>query len=397
MSDNFWGYIHDSEHTVKLGCTDVLFFIGAILLYFLAWWVFTKLTDYLSGKKRVQYQNILSQRHVQRYLALIAPGLVLYYWAKMTDIIRNDIIETLFYLYIHIVILVVLDRLISSVNEIYNLNPMAEKRPIKGYVQFSRLVVYIIGLVIGVAILSGRPPWKVVTGLGALAAIVMLIFKNTILSFVASMQIFTENTFQLGDWVAVPGTGADGTIIDISLHSVKIQNFDKTVVSIPTHLLMDIPTINWQDMIDSGMRRIERAVFVDQHSIRFCDDQMLDRLEALPLIADDIRQLRRQRTDCQNGGPNGHGAVKSLDVNNFSLFRTYVKHYLRRHPGIRQDAALRIMHLDPTPTGIPLQIYAFTNTSVSTAYDAIQADIFDHILIMIRKFDLRIYQRTSDR
>jgi len=287
--------------------------------------------------------------------------------------------------------------LISSVNEIYSLHPIAEKRPIKGYVQFSKLVVYIIGLIIGVAILSGKPPFKVVTGLGALAAIVMLIFKNTILSFVASIQIFTDDTFQLGDWVEVSGTGANGTIIDISLHSVKIQNFDNTVVSIPTHLLMDTPTINWQSMIKSGMRRIERAVFIDQHSIRFCDDNMLDEFQGFPLIADYIRQLRSRKADCHDGGPNGYAAVEALSVHNFSIFRMYVTTYLRQHPNIRQDTTLRVRPLDPTPTGIPFQIYAFTNTAVSTEFDAIQADIFDHIIIMIRKFGLRIYQRTSDR
>ena len=315
----------------------------------------------------------------------------------MADIIRNDIIETLFYLYIHIVILAVLNRLISSVYEIYNLHPIAEKRPIKGYVQFSKLVVYIIGLVIGIAILSGKPPGKVVTGLGALAAIVMLIFKNTILSFVASIQIFTDDTFQLGDWVEVPGTGANGAIIDISLHSVKIQNFDKTVASIPTRLIMDTPTINWRGVTESGMRRIERAVLIDQHSIRVCDDKMLDNFQGLPLIADYIRRLRSRETDCHDGGSNGYAAGKALNVNNFSIFRTYVTTYLRRHPGIRQDTTFGVRPLDPTPTGIPFQIYAFTNTSVSTEFDAIQADIFDHIIIMIRKFGLRIYQRTSDR
>ena len=162
MVHNFWAYIHDSENTVTLGYLDALFFLAAILFYFLAWRLLARLSRYISGRKGLQYETLLPLKQVQAYLALIAPGLVLYYWAKMTNIIRNDLIETLFNLYVHIVILAVLERSVSSVQAIYNLHPIAEKRPIKGYVQFSKLMIYIVGMVVGVAILSGKSPWKIV-------------------------------------------------------------------------------------------------------------------------------------------------------------------------------------------------------------------------------------------
>ncbi len=354
-----------------------------------------RLTRYISGRKGLQYETLLPLKQVQAYLALIAPGLVLYYWAKMADIIRNDIIETLFNLFIHIVILAVLERSGSSVQAIYNLHPIAEKRPIKGYVQFSKLMIYIVGIVVSVAILSGKSPWKIVTGLGAMAAIVMLIFKNTVLSFVASLQLLSDDTLRLGDCVAVSGTDANGTITDISLHSVKVQNFDNTVVSIPTHLLMDTPTKNWRGMVESGVRRIECAVFIDQNSIRFCDDSLLEKFQGLPLMADYIRQLKSEKAGAPQGALDEYPAVDDRNGNNLRIFRAYVADYLGRHPRIRQDMIRRVRTLDPTPTGIPIQIQAFADTVVSTEFDAIQADIFEHLIFMIREFGLRVYQRPS--
>ena len=268
--------------------------------------------------------------------------------------------------------------------------------PIKSYAQIAKILGYIVGALMTVAVLTGKSPWVLLSGIGALMAVIILVFRDTILSLVASFTIASNRLVKVGDWIEAPTFGADGDVVDIALHTVKVQNWDKTITTIPTYKLVETSFKNWRGMQDSGGRRIKRAIHLDMNTVNFCDADMLARFEKFELIADYVNQRRheveadntRQQTDLSE-------LVNGRRLTNLGTFRAYVAAYLRSHPKIHADMTFLVRQLAPTPRGLPLEIYVFTTTTVWADYEGIQSDIFDHLLAVVPQFDLRVFQEPT--
>jgi miniconductance mechanosensitive channel len=261
---------------------------------------------------------------------------------------------------------------LTTANTIYaRLDATRQRPPIKGYLQIAKLLLYLFGSIAILATMLDRSPWVVLSGLGAATAVVLLIFRDTLLSFVASIQIATNDLLRIGDYIEMPQFGAAGEVIDIALHTVKVRNDDLTITIIPTHKLTEESFKNWRGITQAGTRRIKRSIFIDQRSVRSLDDALRERLLRIPLLDEVLKEAR---------------------LTNLGTFRAYLVHFLGNHPKIRSDLTLIVRHLQPTSEGLPLEIYAFTKESAWVPYENIQADLFDHILAVLPEFGLRIAQ-----
>ena len=274
--------------------------------------------------------------------------------------------------------------------------PHARERPIKGYLQLAKILAWVVAAILVVAALVNRSPVGLLTGLGAMTAVLMLVFKDTLLSLVASMQLASNDMLRVGDWIEMPSQGVDGDVVDISLHTVKVQNWDKTISTIPTHLLISESFRNWRGMTDAGGRRIKRALLVDQRSVRFLDQDERQRLRRIALIDEYLDQQREELQDYNAQlEAAGKDPVNNRRATNLGTFRAYVAAYLRSHPGVHQDLTLMVRQLDPTPQGLPLEVYCFSADVGWVAYENLAGDIFDHLLAVLPEFGLRIYQQPG--
>ncbi|MBD7939910.1 mechanosensitive ion channel family protein [Brevundimonas guildfordensis] len=285
---------------------------------------------------------------------------------------------------------------LDMANAIYARSPRAHRRSIKGYLQVLKIVIYAIATILVIAALIDQSPLLLLSGLGALAAVLMLVFKDTILSLVASVQLNSNDMLRVGDWIEMPQVNADGDVIDIALHTVKVQNWDKTVTTIPTWRMINESYKNWRGMQESGGRRIKRALLIDQASARFLTEEERDRLRRFTLIDDYLADKTVEMADWNAKlVAAGRDPVNMRRSTNIGAFRAYVQNYLENHPRIRQDMTLLVRQLQPTETGLPLEIYAFTATVAWAEYEAIQGDIFDHLLAILPEFGLRLFQSPS--
>ncbi|MDX3937182.1 mechanosensitive ion channel domain-containing protein [Stenotrophomonas sp.] len=286
---------------------------------------------------------------------------------------------------------------LDAANDLYERRPDARNKPIKGYLQVVKIIVFVIAGLSIVATLLGVKLGPLVTGLGAATAVLMLIFQDTILSLVASVQISGDGRVRLGDWIEMPSQNADGDVIDIALHTITVQNFDKTITTIPTKKLVTESFKNWRGMQEAGGRRIKRALYLDQHSVGFVDAPMLAELQQFAVLGD---YLREKQTELQqyNAGlqAKGMAAVNARRVTNLGTFRAYVERYLKQHPGIHTEMTLLVRQLQPTTEGLPLEIYCFTRSTAWGEYEGVQSDVFDHLLAILPAFGLRVFQASSD-
>ena len=286
--------------------------------------------------------------------------------------------------------------LLKVANALYQQRPDAHLKPIKGYLQVVQIVVYAIAAILIIANLIDRSPLILLSGLGAMAAVLMLIFQDTLLSLVASVQITSNDIVRVGDWVEMPALNADGDVIDIALHTVKVQNWDKTITSIPTKRFISDSFKNWRGMQESGGRRIMRSLFLDQNSVHFLDAGEIAHLREFALLKDYVAS-KQGELDAWNRrlSEQGEAPLNQRRVTNLGTFRIYVENYLKHNPRIRQDMTLLVRQLSPTADGLPLQLYCFTATTAWAEYEAIQADLFDHLLAILPEFGLRVFQHPS--
>lgn len=290
-----------------------------------------------------------------------------------------------------------LSHALDAVNDLYERRADARNKPIKGYLQVVRIVVFAIAGLSIVAILAGVQLRYLVTGLGAATAVLMLVFQDTLLSLVASVQISGDGRVRLGDWIEMPSQNADGDVIDIALHTVTVQNFDKTITTIPTKKLVTESFRNWRGMQEAGGRRIKRSLYLDQHSVGFLAPDDRARLGQFALLSDYLRgkdeELAHWNAQLRERGMD---EVNSRRVTNLGTFRAYVERYLASHAGIHTGMTLLVRQLQPTTEGLPLEIYCFTRTTAWADYEAVQSDIFDHLLAILPSFGLRVFQASSD-
>ncbi len=289
-----------------------------------------------------------------------------------------------------------LTALLNTINDIYKKHHRKSGKTIRGYVDAARIVIYVLGIIFLIAVLTDRSPWGLLSVMGGLTAVIMLVFRDSILGFIASIQLTGTDMIRVGDWIEMPSYDADGDVIEISIHSVRVRNWDKTITTIPTYALISKSFKNWRGMSESGGRRIKRSLNLDMTSIRFLTEQELDRLAEIQLITDYIHS-RQQEIKAYN---KENSVDQSTIINgrcqtNAGVFRAYIIAYLQQNPKLHKDMTFLVRQLKPGPDGLPIQIYVFSKDQVWANYEAIQADIFDHLIAALPQFDLRIFQQPS--
>ncbi len=280
--------------------------------------------------------------------------------------------------------------------DIYSASHRAQTRSIKGYVELARILLWVICTILVVSIMMDRSPLLMLSGLGALSAVLLLVFKDTLLSLVASTQMSNYDMLRLGDWIEMPQAGADGFVIDMALHTVKVQNWDKTVTTIPTYKLFSESFRNWRHMFESGGRRIKRTLRIDASTVRFLTEQEIEALRRYALLGEylDGKQQELEESNRQLGELSAIPANRRR-LTNIGTFRAYAKAYIERHPEIRQDMIMIVRMMEPHSEGIPIEVYCFSNNTAWVEYERIQGDIFDHLLAILPEFWLRLYQSPA--
>lgn len=287
---------------------------------------------------------------------------------------------------------------LNVVQAIYNQRPVAVNRPIKGYIQLVKLGFYLIAAILIIATLIEKSPILLLSGLGAMAAVLMLVFQDTLLSLVASIQISANGMVRVGDWIEMPNQNADGEVIDIALHTVKIRNWDRTITTLPTRKLITDPFKNWRGMQESGGRRIKRSIYIDQSSIHFMTDEEMKNVNRIRLLQHYLSAKKRELEEWNERLDDADNAFANYRrMTNIGTFRIYVERYLQTHPKIVQNATVLVRQMDPGANGLPIEIYCFTNTTVWNDYESIQSDIFDHLYSILPQFGLFPYQQPSGR
>lgn len=333
------------------------------------------------------------------WLASILPAIILAEGVRFLTNLPDGVsifISNLAQAFVVIVLTAVAIQVINILNYMYERRPDANDKPIKGYMQILKIVIYIIATVLVLALLVNRSPLILISGLGAAAAVFMFVFQNTLLSLVASVQISAGQLIRIGDWVEMRQQNADGFVIDMALHTVRIQNWDKTITTVPTKNFISESFINWRGMQESGGRRIKRSILIDQHSIRFLTQEELEKLKGLELLEP---YLTEKLTDIESWNTRLQKKEKSplnnRSLTNIGTFRAYALEYIKSNPLIRKDMLFLTRLLEPTPEGVPLEIYCFTDTVAWVSYEAIQSDMFDHFLSIINEFGLNVFQNPT--
>ena len=381
------------------GVSVAALLIGALLADRIAKFLLLGAVSRFVQHTTVDWDNTLLEYRVFDRLVHLVPAVIVYYGIDLVPDLPDAavvVIRNVSIAYMALMLTMVLASLLSAGNAIYDRTEMARSRPLKGFVQLLQIVVWIFGGVMIIAALLDRSPLLLLSGFGAMTAILILVFKDTILSLVASVQLTAQDMVRVGDWIEMPQFGADGDVIDVQLHTIKVQNWDKTITTIPTHKLISDSFRNWRGMTESGGRRIKRAIHLDVTTIRFQTAEEIERFRRFVLLEDYIAAKEKELADYND-------ALKKKvddDVNfrrltNVGTFRAYAFNYLKNHPQVHGDMTLLVRQQEPGPEGLPIEIYCFTNTTAWADYEGIQSDIFDHLLAIVPEFGLRLFQKPS--
>ena len=374
FSDIFAGYVADFS-------TLIIILFTSVIVYYIAKFIINKFLKRLVERSASKWDDHLYEQKVFTRLAMLLPALVVQVSlapsiSKYPEAIKY--IELVLHLYITWIILRVVVSFLNAVYHIYGELDISDSKPIKGYVQIGKIITYLVGGIAMISVVIGQSPLTLLAGLGAMSAVIMLIFKDSILGFVAGVQLSSNKMLHIGDWITMPKYNTDGTVIDVSLVTVKVRNFDNSVSCIPTYTLISDSFQNWRSMGEAGGRRMKRSILIDVGTIRFMDSAMFENLKTQKIIVND------QST--QEGS-----------TTNLGLFRLYILDYLRKIPNLNQDASLMVRTLHPTENGLPLELYAFYIPPDWSEFEDFQARLFEHILSILPEFGLKAFQRPSGR
>lgn len=388
----------DHRLLVQLGLLVVVLLL-AWLANFITKRVILRVVRRAVKKSKTQWDDILSRRRVFTRLSHLAPAIVINYFAPVVFIGTAGgarFMQVSAVIYMLVIGMLVINAFLDSVSDICHTYDFSRKVPIHGLMQIIKIFVFITGSIIILGIIIDKNPTNILAGFGAMTAVITLIFKDAILGFVAGIQISANNMVHLGDWIEMPKYGADGDVIDISLTTVKVQNWDKTISTIPAYALISDSFKNWRGMSESGGRRIKRAINIDMNTVKFCDPMILDKFRRIEHIAEYI-DAKQGEIDEYNAASNVDNTelVNGRRMTNIGTFRAYVIAYLKHHPKINQNMTFLVRQLQPAECGLPIEIYVFSSDQVWANYEAIQADIFDHILAVIPEFGLRVFQNPT--
>lgn len=379
--------------------TTITILILAVLLYLLLRRVVVRLIAALAERTRTEWDAMFVRRGVFSRLAALAPGILVHVLAGLwlgPESLAGQVLRVGAHLWLMILGMFCIHATLDALVDIYNTLPFSRQLPIRSFVQVIKLITVLLVLVMAIALLLGKSPALLVSGLGAMTAVLMLVFKDPILGFVAGIQLSANRMLAVGDWLEMPKYNADGDVIEVSLTTVKVRNWDQTITTIPTYALISDSFKNWRGMQEAGGRRIKRSLFIDMTSIRFLTPEDIVRLRKAQLLSryidDKISEIERYN---QEHGIDPASPVNGRRLTNVGTFRAYLVAYLQAHPGIHQNMIMIVRQLQPTPEGLPIEVYAFTKDIGWVAHEGVQSDIFDHILAVVPEFDLRVFQAPS--
>jgi len=394
-----FGLGENAAVAVGLAVISLLLVLLAAAAFFVAKRLLLKVAAAVVKRTKTDWDDRLLRHRVFFWLAHLAPGIVLFLLAPIALRGAEQLIagvRAAALIYMIVVGLLAFDSLLNAALEIYSTFPVSKQVPLKSFVQVAKIVLYIAAIIVILATLLGKSPVFLLSGMGVLASVLMLVFKDPILGFVAGIQLSTNRMLSKGDWIEMPSYGADGDVIDIALTTVKVQNWDKTITTVPTHALISDSFKNWRGMSESGGRRIKRSVYIDMNTVKLCTREMIERYSKIRHIADYLETKQRELRDWNEKQEiDDTNIVNGRRMTNIGTFRAYLLAYLKNHPQIKQEMTLLVRQLAPTPNGLPVEIYCFSGDQEWAAYESIQADIFDHILAVLPEFDLRTFQNPS--
>jgi miniconductance mechanosensitive channel len=402
MNINLRGWL-----TANLGTNDtvstLILVLMTILIVFIVWWLSKKTLHYfipkLTAKTETLWDDIVFNERIINSFATLIPAIILD--QSLPILLKNSTLSLPFILGATdiIVILVsvwILVSFFNSINEILSQKEQHKDKPIGSLTQLAKILIFSVGAILIISTVIGRSPIFLLSGLGAIAAILLLVFKDSILGFVASIQLSANNMIQVGDWVTVPNYGADGDVLEINLTTIKVQNFDLTITTIPTYAFISDSFTNWRGMSNSNGRRIKRAVSIKIDTIRFCDDAMLERFQKIELVSDYLVQRKEEiKTYNVKQKVDASTLVNGRNMTNIGVFKAYIEEYLKANPNINKEMMIMVRQLPPSEKGLPLEIYAFSKDQDWKAYENIISDIFDHVLSAVHYFDLEIFENPA--
>jgi len=374
--------------------------VAVLLISVIAFWISRRViriaVHRVVRSTRFTWDNKLVESQLFMRMTLVVPALIIYLFVP--TIFRGydqaiAVVSGALNVYFVIVAVMVADALVDALYSIYRDMQVSRAIPMRSFAQVLKIFLYFTGAILVIAVILDRSPIILLSGLGAISAVLMLVFKDSILGFAAGIQLSSNRMLRNGDWIEMPKYGADGDVIDISLTTVKVRNWDHTITTIPTYALMSDSFKNWRGMQESMGRRIKRAIFIDMSSIKFCTPQMLERFAHIRYISDYMAR-KNQEIEAHNAelGENAADAVNIRQLTNIGTFRAYAISYLQNHPDINQALTLMVRQLAPTEHGLPLEVYAFCKDKRWVYYEGVQSDIFDHLLAVAGEFDLKIFQ-----
>ena len=378
----------------------LLLIIVSYLSYVVTWRVIRAALIPLMQQSKNQFDDLLIKHKFFRKLSYLVPALMLYYFTDDTitlPILITIIRKVLEFFFVLISVLIV-NSILDTINDYYERYDFAKDHPIRGVIQVLQIITYLLGLLILISLFVNRDLSSLILSMGAVSAILLLIFKDPILGFVGGLQLIFNKMLSIGDWISMPKFGADGVVLEINLTTVKVQNWDKTIVTIPTYNLITDSFQNWRGMEESGGRRIKRSIRLDMDSVKFCSDEMLAKYEKITVLRPYLAEKRKELEEYNKKHKiDPSSLVNGRRQTNLGVFRAYLKAYLKNRNDIRQDMTFLVRQLHPDDKGLPIEIYVFAKTTEWVKYEDIQADIFDHILAVIPEFDLRVYQSPSNK
>jgi len=364
----------------------------AILSNYIARLIINIIVQRIISKTKTSWDDIFYENKFFHRISHIVPAIIIYGASPLFGK-AEVVIEKLSMSYMVIAVVFLFDAFFRSIDAIYQRFEISKEKPIKGYLQVIKMFIYSVAAIIVIGFIINRSPWQLLTGIGAMTAVILLIFKDSILGFVAGIKFASNDMVHIGDWIEMPKYNADGDVIDITLTTIKIRNFDKTITTIPTNALIEDSFKNWRGMVETGARRIKRSIYIDLTSVKFCDNELINKMNKIELLKGYLKD-KVQDVNLYN---KNNSVEKSIPVNgrhltNVGTFRAYITEYLKNHPLIHQDMTLIVRQLQPEEKGLPIEIYTFSNDTDWKNYEALQSDIFDHIFAVLPYFDLKIFQ-----
>lgn len=367
--------------------------LGAVIMYFIInkWlsWLIWKIV----GKIKSHWDDILYQQRFFNKLSYLIPPIAAYILLTYIDWKYVHILRRLIDIWTVIAAMIIFNALLNVVNSIYESYPISKNRPITVFIQVLKIFIYSVVAVVIISIMVNKSPEHLIVGLGAFAAVLMLIFKDSILGFVAGVQLLANRMVRIGDWIVMSSNNANGEVLEINLYTVKVQNWDMTISTIPTYQLVSQSFINWRGMQESNGRRIERSVSIDIDTVHFLSKEEIEKFQASAYLKEYIEKML---ATFQTVNKDKETALDERNLTNIGIFRQYMEMWLEANPDININMTHMVRQLQPTAAGIPIQIYCFSRKQEWVAYEKVQSDIFDHIMAVVPHFNLRIYQYSSE-